>query len=514
MTLHPSDMIAPRPGSNLKDAATGAAWTYLLDSLEARRLLVLGRPDPSAVATLDRLSESVVIADALDDLPAGVFDVVYVAPVAARWLETAGAVSALAQRVAAPGGQLCIDASGPIASQLESAEIPFDRYWATPARGEMRSAVPANDSAVRRYFVANRIVVPSMPRLLRAFDRHAPVAASRRRTILLARPAGGRLPTGSPSIPAYLEAIAHEAGVDLRAHRFGLSARGRYSSRKVIFYLFPPGAEHPDLIVKTTRDPVHNARLVNEERALRLVAASKYAEAGTAPGVAFSGEHGGLALVGEEAIGGVLLNARAQRADAVGAYAWITHLGAASARWGPTEAAAIRATVEDIADAVARVYALAPAQSARLAQAVGTLAHHAEKVPLVMMHGDPTSGNALRRSDGRIAFLDWESATADGLPLWDLFHFARAHLLDMVTLRRVARQPQRLIEMLRRDATLQATVERYVEVLGVPVEVVEPLFLTGWAYRALKEVSRLRATELQTGHYIGLVRASLDRIES
>jgi hypothetical protein len=40
---------------------------------------------------------------------------------------------------------------------------------------------------------------------------------------------------------------------------------------------------------------------------------------------------------------------------------------------------------------------------------------------------------------------------------------------------------------------------------------VEPLFITGWAHRALKEVARLPASRLGAGHYIGLVRAALDR---
>ena len=57
---------------------------------------------------------------------------------------------------------------------------------------------------------------------------------SRRYGMLVGR--GGAELTDQP--PAYLRTIAAAAGVSIDHHRWGLSARGEYRSRKVLFFLF------------------------------------------------------------------------------------------------------------------------------------------------------------------------------------------------------------------------------------------------------------------------------------
>ena len=129
----------------------------------------------------------------------------------------------------------------------------------------------------------------------------------------------------------------------------------------------------------------------------------------------------------------------------------------------------------------------------------------------MLMHGDATSLNALRRPDGRIAFLDWEAATSDGLPLWDIFHFARSVAIKRARVRHVARRPARLLEALERDQILTDAVRAYIRRLGMEGDVVGPLFQLGWAHRAVRESPRLSAGTLDGGHYITLLRASLER---
>ncbi|HEX2281078.1 MAG TPA: hypothetical protein VHG52_04875, partial [Thermomicrobiales bacterium] len=71
----------PRAGTNLKDAAAGAAWTYLLDTLELEAVLCLGRPRPASLTTLQRLARHLSIATELSPgLPERRFDLVYVSP--------------------------------------------------------------------------------------------------------------------------------------------------------------------------------------------------------------------------------------------------------------------------------------------------------------------------------------------------------------------------------------------------------------------------------------------------
>ena len=516
MTTAQAPAHEPQPASNLRDATAGAAWTYLLESLELEAILTVGRPGSASARTLERVARRVRVVDDLHgELPTAAFDLIYVTPASARILREPSALTRLIDALT-PRGQLVVE-DPRAAGGLPDASIPSDEFWVTPARGEVRSAVPLLERGIRDFFIRAGITVPSMPRAFRIIDRVAPVAASRGRTIAVTRPRGPGLSTGrtgiSPTpVPAYVRAIAKAAGIELDDYRFGLSARGRYSSRKVVFYLFGPEADGPAIIVKTTRDPVHNGRLSNEEAALRHVASSRLADPGTYPAVQFAGTHGGLQLVGEEAIDGELMARRALLVDASLAYAWLTELGIASAKRGASEAAVVRSTVESTVAAVERSYAMAAAEAHRLREAAAQLIELADRVPLVMMHGDPTSGNAVRRADGRIAFLDWESATPDGLPLWDVFHFARSHRLDVARLRRLARRPHRLVTALWTDPTLERAVADYVRLLEIPPAAVKPLFITGWAHRAVKEVSRLPADGLGRGRYIGLLRAALEAL--
>jgi hypothetical protein len=57
---------------------------------------------------------------------------------------------------------------------------------------------------------------------------------------------------------------------------------------------------------------------------------------------------------------------------------------------------------------------------------------------------------------------------------------------------------------------LADAVTRHCGAIGLAHELVETLFVTCWAHRALKEASRLDAARLDTGHYVNLVRLCLD----
>lgn len=506
----PSD---PLPGSNLKGNAAGAAWTYLLDSLELDSVMCVGRPGHAALGTLERIARHVIVADerALDEVPAGSIDLVYVTASGRRTLETYGVLTSLVGLLSHRGRLYVEDRrSGRQARLLTGADLGrVDTFWLTPARGEMRSAVPLDDEPIRRFFVAHGITVPSLHRPLRPLDRLLPMAASRNRIGLLA----GRTEGDSPSatrVPAYIRDLAAAQGVDLSSYRFGLSARGRYSSRKVIFYLFAPHARRPELIIKTTRDPAHNDRLANEELALRHVARLGFVAPGTAPAVLFSGEHGGLRIVAETALDGALLSSRAYRIGARAAYTWLTELSAVSARRDATARPVIVSNLEGIEAAVERIYVLDPVDRDRLRRTTRTLVENADRLPVVFMHGDASTWNALLRADGRVAFLDWEAAELHGMPLWDLFHFARSHILSGARLRRLARRPSSLVRALHADVELRHAIEVYRHRLDIPSELVAPLLTMCWAHRALREVTRLDAGRLGQGHYLGLLRESLD----
>lgn len=502
----------PRPGTNLKGGAAGGAWTYLLDNLELDGVLCIGRPEAATLATLERIAAKVTIADGhgLGAL-AGTFDLAFVTASARKALSEPGAVGSVARSLS-QGGLLFVEdrSSSGLARRLAEVGLGHaETFWLTPAAGEARSAVPLGDEPIRRYFAARSLTIPSLPRALRAVERRFPIAASRHRVGLLAGRAETKGPPG-PRVPAYIRQMAAAEGVDLSRHRLGLSARGRYSSRKVILYLFAPGDRRPELIVKATRDATHNARLVNEERALRRVAELGLVEPGTAPAVIFSGVHGGLRFVAESMLEGTMLSSRRDIEGTATAYEWLAGLAAKSARRGVAATAEIVSTVQEVQSTLGRVYSLDSRERDRLDRATHALIEHADHLPAVFAHGDAGAWNAMRLADGRVAFLDWEAADFAGLPLWDLFYFARSHIVTSARLRGMARRPASLMPALQTDRRLRAAVARYCRRLDVPSELVGPLFSLCWAHRALREVTRLGQGRLAEGHYLALLRLSLD----
>ena len=528
MTIgHPTAGSAPVAGSNVKGRAAGAAWTYLLDDLAVRTAVCVGEPSAAALVTLHRLAERVVVLGPTDvddavsrrdatsrqaDPLEGTADLVYV-------VKPSEGTCARACRAVARHGRIYVETrAGSDEHQLHQwlrrgGVQVHERFWLTPSRGEARSAIPADDAAVRRFFVSHGVTVASLPRVLRRPERWFPIVASGRRMGLLAGPEPPSRRAGD--IPAYLRRLAREEGHDLSGYRYGLSARGQYNSRKVLFYLFPRGMTRPDLIVKTTRDPAFNDRLINEESVLRRVAAAELVPRGTAPRIAFSGEHGGLRIVAETVVEGRSLWAGARPADAAGAYDWLSMMAVRTARRGNEAARQIETRLVDLLEGLDAGYRLELRERAALDRLVARLRDHLSRLPLVFAHGDAATWNSVALEDGRIAFLDWEAARSDGIPLWDLWYFARSrHMTATRSRRRLRLTRPQVLSALRADEELRRATARYVSRLDLPREVVEPLFVLCWADRALREITRLESGELAGGHYIGLVRELLREHDS
>ena len=59
------------------------------------------------------------------------------------------------------------------------------------------------------------------------------------------------------------------------------------------------------------------------------------------------------------------------------------------------------------------------------------------------------------------------------------------------------------------NRVLAEAVDHHCARIGLDRRLVEPLFVTCWMHRALKEATRLRPERLDDGHYATLVRLSL-----
>lgn len=501
----------PRPGTNIRGDAAGAAWTYLLDSLEAGRVLFVGEPSDASRRTLERVAtELVVTRPDLLAVPSGPYDLVYLdgrpaAAVAARMLR------ALVPHLGDHGWVYLEGRTGNALTRavLDAGLAEIARYRMTPATGEVETAVPVGDAVVAGWFRRRGITARRGRGPLSRVGRALFGADDAARVGLFATPSAG-VGQAQRRVPGYIQQIARGEGVDLSAYRFGLSARGRYGSRKVILYLFEPDRRMPGIVVKITRDPSHNDRLVNEERALRRVADAGFVERGTAPGVVFSGQHGGLQVVAETALDGVLLTTgAAYRRGARQAYRWLIELSARSAVRGPQGGPEIASALESIVSGIDRIYRPEPMEIERLRQSERQLRAQIDQLPTVFVHGDAAAWNVLLTPDDGVAFLDWEAAEPNGFPLWDLFHFARSHILAASRVKRLARRPETLVRSMVEDEDLRAAIGLYQERLAIDDSLVGPLLHLCWAHRALREVSRLEESRLSEGHYFGLMRASL-----
>ena len=556
------------PGTNLKGEVAGANWTYLLPSLETERIVCIGIPQSAALLTLARLAQSVVVLcsgraqaqkaeekaagkqnlanvrfvvdekTSWQSLPENSVDLVWLVNWRSIWqLGRRDEKRLTLQRLLKSDGLLYLEWNGiarrlfgdHIMAELERVFGARQTLWLTPTLGRMETAVPIDDKKTTRHFLRHNLYglsrvqaldrslkSRSISRLERALMRHRALGPLVRRFGALI----GQTDTGSSGPPPqYLQHVAQESGVSLRDYRWGLSARGKYSSRKVLFFLFEGESEAPRYIVKMTRASNFNARLENEYRALALLQEKGVGDAATLPRPVFIGHHAGLAIVGETIVEGVPFRKRTKAtADCpygVAAANWLTELGATTADptlATPAEAAArLRQLFADFVN----IYRLTPAQHAFLERHINTIANSEAPFPLVFQHGDPGTWNIMVTPNDQVAFLDWEAAEPKGMPLWDLFYFLRSYCTWAARLQGTrdtlaAFTRQFLAESSLTPFLIEST-RRYCERVQLAEHLVEPLFYTCWMHRALKEATRLAPDKLQQGHYFNLLQVSMEK---
>lgn len=543
------------PATNLQGRVAGANWSYLLPSLELERVLCVGSPSAAALAALARLARAVTVVCASSrqaaqvgktirdnrwanvqaaadgegpaSLPPGAVDLAVVAGWnSVRRLRRDGRLLAHIQHLLKPDGMIYCEfgglALGPIGGRATKDRLEgFERlrlFWLAPLRGEARAAVPLGDRATIGYFLGHvlkglSVNLRGWRRLVGLSARFAFLGRFIRRCGVLA---GGE-PTEQP--PHYLRAVAARAGVDISRHRWGLTAHGRYNSQKVLFLLFDRAGVRPEYVVKMTRDPRFNSRLENEFRALSLLRRLGLDDGQRAPQPAFFGHHGSLAILGETAIEGAPFRRRGSAQadsphlrDAVG---WLTDLAAATASLTQATPSQAARGLERLCDQFVHIYHPSPAHRDFLRAQVQAVASCPGPLPLVFQHGDPGAWNLLVTPSGRVAFLDWEAAEPAGMPLWDLFYLLRSCGVSAARRGGAASTLKvfeaRFLAESAFSALLAESVRRYCARIGLPPDLIEPLFYTCWMHRALKEATRLPTDRLEKGQYAALLRLCIER---
>jgi hypothetical protein len=294
----------------------------------------------------------------------------------------------------------------------------------------------------------------------------------------------------------------------------------------LIFFLFDetstgPSAT-PQYVVKMVRDAAYNGRLENESRALLWLQQQHIGDREILPQVVFAGRHANLAIVGETVINGAPFRqktaATAECPYVQRAIELLTEIGAATADPTAATPAQVMHNVQTLFEQFVAIYRPTPDEHNFLAGQIAQFGRSQQPIPLVFQHGDPGTWNAMVTPSGRIALLDWEAAEMQGMPLWDLFYFLRSYCVGAARLLGthdpLAGFAQHVLEntplgQLLIDATLH-----YCERTGVPQTLIGPLFYTCWMHRSLKEATRLTQSQLETGHYVNLLRLSIQKRHS
>jgi thiamine kinase-like enzyme/SAM-dependent methyltransferase len=537
------------PATNLKGDMVSADWRFLLPTLELDTAACFGFPPISTIHVLSKMCREVLVfagnsirRDTLDnqlrannianvrmlatkDLKAianNSIDLVFIVRRGAvkKLLRNNAAVAQLS-RVVRTDGVVFFRLNGlwdRLLSRRARQVFLSDgfsapqEFWIAPALGRMRMAMPLAERDLRSYFVKRILSAQGIKnRLLKSYGK---ILGSYPRALVSRY--HGQLQSQEP--PAYLVSLGKQAGLDLSGYRWGVAAGGRYNAKKIVFYLFNEAAESPEIVVKLTRSPEFNPRLENEYRALALLNENKVTETGSFPEPLFHGYHSGLVVVGQRVIDGDLFSKRTTGTSdcpyLLATIDWLTRLATNSLDAHSATTMDLTATLKILLNRFCEIYNISPDHSKFLAQQIDALSRPNSKFPLVFQHGDAGSWNVLITPDDKIAYIDWEAAEPNGLPLWDLFYFIKTY--GTIVFRREGKNDSLhaftknfLTESDLGSRLIDATVS-YCETVGVDKRWIEPLFYTCWVHRALKEATRLRHDTLGGGHYLNLLLMAIE----
>jgi len=538
-------------GTNVKGDLASADWRFLLPRLQFGQALCLGVPQAAAVRVLAKVCQRLfvistnhqrlrrVVAESKrrgltnvktavhDDLAAlpyldGSFDLIFVTRDGRlRKLLGDKKIFEEARRLLKADGVVYFELRSLIERLLSRKTLAsFPEFGLshpqilrlTPSSGELLTAIPVHDQTTADYFQRHLTYTASRrERLFQGLDR---LLGNYRRGVITQR-----LPqVCNGHLPHYLTSLATEVGARLDDYGWGMSATGRYNSKKVLFYFLDQKSGEAEAVIKLTRNPVFNARLENEHRTLSRLRERNLVAPETIPQPWFFGYRGNLAIVGQKVVRGRPFR-QATRATidcplANAAMGWIADLGAASAEATGASPTQVAEAMTSLFRQYSDIYKPSSNEHTFIEKQIDNLAQNAGGFRTVFQHGDSGIWNVLATGAESIAFLDWEAAEPQGMPLWDLFYFLRSYGRWMSRVRgerdslksfsQNFLMPSPLSDLLARLA------HRYCERVQINQRLLEPLFYTCWMHRALKEATRLTQARLEKGHYVNLLRLCIE----
>lgn len=262
-----------------------------------------------------------------------------------------------------------------------------------------------------------------------------------------------------------------------------------------VFHLFPPAANDPSWILKFARIPGYADPFDRDERGLAIARSGGEAVARHAPRLLGRLEVAGLAATVETAAVGSRLThvlqgscSRADKLRAIDAVAgWTIDVGLATATPPDRLAVERRRIAEEVLPAW------------RDFHVPGDLVERVALVSATLQHNDLGSWNIVSGPGESFTAVDWESARAEGLPLWDLVYFLADALLHVDGASAVERRDAHTAGLFRGELPssqmLFQWIRRAVEAQSIPERSVGPLVTLCWLHHGLSGERRRTAMD-------------------
>lgn len=305
---------------------------------------------------------------------------------------------------------------------------------------------------------------------------------------------------GSLSNQIRLHWTLWDLGPAPRQVRCLMLAAGQDVRNKLTVLVFAEGFRRPNVVVKLARTPLSEPGLVREASVLDAIKDSPIANIAAVPRPIFCGQLGGALAVVETAVHGRELWTILTRSSFSSVANQVADTLAALVPKDSAENCWDRSIAPIIAEFQNRFgEVLNKDDLTRQVQNLRSL----PPLPRVIEHRDCSPWNLMVTSQGKLAFLDWESAVPDGLPVLDLAYFLvnGAFMLDGVLGSGYERTSYaRMLAGSSSGAVVEGALTRYRERAGLPPGVIGPLRSLAWMAHACTEHERIRQNHPELGY--------------
>jgi hypothetical protein len=370
------------------------------------------------------------------------------------------------------------------ARRLLARNLPVVRRFVTlPGAHEPHVVIPVDRAGVARYAIETWAAAESRVR-------------RRRNQIAAALIALGAFPDLHRSLTVglehdaqpYLVAAAVRFGLDPRADWFLTLGLGDALTRAV-FHLFEAGADLPRWVLKFTRIANYTDPFDRDERGLRLAASAGGPVAAHAPRLLARLQAGGLPASLEDAAPGrrltFLLQTPGHRHEKIRTIEEVASWIVASGRYTAASPMRLKDERRRLVTDVLPAWRDAGVPQDLVARVPG--------IPAVLAHNDLGCWNLIVGARDFRA-VDWESARAHALPLWDLIYFLVDALVHFDGAWSAQEREQHATGLLLGSMASSAILFRWIragaESLDIPSTAVGTIVTLCWLHHGLSSRNR------------------------